>query len=101
MAPVEHFFFLGALLFTVGLITVIIKRNAVMVLIGIELMLNAANLNLVAFNRINNTPDNGNMFALFVMVVAVCEVAVGLAIILRVYRYYQTVAPDEVSDLKD
>jgi NADH:ubiquinone oxidoreductase subunit K len=101
MAPVEHFFFLGALLFTVGLITVIIKRNAVMVLIGIELMLNAANLNLVAFNRINSTPDNGNMFALFVMVVAVCEVAVGLAIILRVYRYYQTVAPDEVSDLKD
>lgn len=96
----EHTLFLSAFLFTVGLMTVIIKRNAIMVLIGIELMLNAANLNLIVFNQ--NTPGmTGQFFTLFVIVVAVCEAAVGLAIVLRVYKYYQTSAPDEVQELKD
>jgi NADH-quinone oxidoreductase subunit K len=91
---------LGAVLLATGLAVVIIKRNAIMMLIGIELMLNASNINLVAFNQMFPESMDGQMFALFVIIVAVSETAVGLAIILRVYRFYQTSVPDEVSDLK-
>lgn len=101
MFPVEHILFLSALLFSVGLIIVIIKRNAIMILLGIELMLNAGNLNLVGFNQLHPGLFDGQFFALFVIIVAVCETAVGLAIVLRVYQYYQTSIPDEVSELKD
>jgi NADH:ubiquinone oxidoreductase subunit K len=80
---------------------IITKRNAIMVLLGIELMLNASNLNLVAFNQLHPAHLSGQMFALFVIIVAVCEAAVGLAIVLRVYQHYQTSVPDEVTDLKD
>lgn len=96
----EHALILSVILFTAGLVTVITKRNAIMVLIGIELMLNAANLNLIVFNQ--NSPGlSGRFFALFVIVVAVCEAAVGLAIVLRVYKYYQTSEPDQINELKD
>ncbi|HMV08348.1 MAG TPA: NADH-quinone oxidoreductase subunit NuoK [Cyclobacteriaceae bacterium] len=95
-----HTLILSAILFATGLVTVIIKRNAIMVLIGIELMLNAANLNLIVFSR-NNPSLSGQFLALFVIVVAVCEAAVGLAIVLRVYKYYQTSVPDQVHELKD
>jgi NADH:ubiquinone oxidoreductase subunit K len=101
MFPIEHLLFLSALLFAIGLAVVIVKRNAIMILLGIELMLNASNLNLIGFNRLYPERTDGQMFALFVIVVAVCETAVGLAIILRVYKYYQTAVPDEVSELKD
>ncbi len=101
MFPIEHLLYLSALLFAVGITVVIIKRNAIMVLLGIELMLNATNLNLVGFNRLYPERTDGQMFALFVIVVAVCEAAVGLAIILRVYKYYQTAVPDQISELKD
>lgn len=96
----EHTLILSSILFAAGLMTVVVKRNAIMVLIGIELMLNAANLNLVFFNR-NNPALLGHFFALFVIVVAVCEAAVGLAIVLRVYKYYQTSIPDQLTELKD
>lgn len=96
-----HTLFLSAILFSVGLMIIIIKRNAIMVLMGIELMLNAANLNLIVFNRNNSEVLSGHFFSLFVIVIAVCETAVGLAIVLRVYKYYHTSAPDEVSELKD
>lgn len=101
MFPVEHLLYLSALLFAVGITVVIVKRNAIMVLLGIELMLNAANLNLIGFNRLYPDRHDGQMFALFIIVVAVCEAAVGLAIILRVYKYYQTAVPDQISELKD
>ncbi len=97
----EHTLFLSVILFSAGLMTIIIKRNAIMVLMGIELMLNAANLNLIVFNRNNAEILSGQFFSLFVIVVAVCEAAVGLAIVLRVYQYYHTAVPDEVSELKD
>jgi NADH:ubiquinone oxidoreductase subunit K len=97
----EHFLYLSALLFSIGLMIVIIKQNTIMILIGIELMLNASNLNLVAFNQLFPHTIDGQMFALFVIIVAVCEAAVGLAIILRVYRYYQTSIPDQINELKD
>lgn len=100
MFPLQHFLYLGALLFAVGLAVIIIKRNTIMTLLGIELMLNASNLNLVAFNQLYPASLDGQMFALSVIIVAVCEAAVGLAIVLRVYQYYQTSIPDEISDLK-
>jgi NADH:ubiquinone oxidoreductase subunit K len=100
MQPISHFLILGAVLFSIGLCIIIIKQNAVMMLMGIELMLNASNINLVAFNQLRPNAIDGQMFALFVIIVAVCETAVGLAIILRVYRMYHTSVPDEISDLK-
>lgn len=100
MLPVHHLLHLGAFLFCAGLAVVIVKRNAIMVLLGIELMLNASNLNLVAFNAQHPSTPDGQIFALFVIIVAVCEAAVGLAIVLRVYRYYQSSVPDEIADLK-
>ena len=101
MFPIEHFLYLSAFLFSIGLAVVIVKRNAIMVLLGIELMLNAANLNLIAFNQSQPGLFSGQMFALFVIVVAVCEAAVGLAIVLRVYKYYQSSVPDEIAELKE
>ena len=101
MIPLEHLLYLGALLFSAGLFVAITKRNAIMVLLGIELMLNASNINLVAFNQLYQERLDGQMFALFVIVVAVCEAAVGLAIVLRVYRNYQTSIPDQVDELKE
>src|SRR5688572_25851373 len=101
MLPTEHVLYLSALLFSVGLMIVIVKKNAIMMLIGIELLLNAANLNLIGFNQLQPNLFTGQMFVLFVMVVAVSEAAVGLAIVLRVYKFYQTSVPDEVHELKE
>lgn len=97
MIPITHFLLVGALLFCIGVAVIITKRNAIVALMGIELMLNAANLNLVAFNRLH--PDNvqGQVFALFVIVVAAAEAAVALAIVLKVYQYFKTVNLDEVN----
>ena len=72
-----------------------------MMLIGLELMLNGANLNLVTFGRLHNGDVHGQMFALFVILIAVCEAAVGIAIVLRVYHFYKTSDPGEISELKE
>ncbi len=101
MLNLQHLLLLGAALLCIGLFIVVIKRNTIMVLLGIELMLNAANVNLVAFNRLYPEKLDGQVFALFVIVVAVCEAAVGLAIVLSVYRNYQTAIPDQVDELKE
>ena len=101
MFPIEHFLLLGALLFSLGLMVIITKRNTIMILLGIELMLNASNLNLVAFNTLFPESVDGQIFALFVIIVAVSEAAVGLAIVLQVYQYYQTSVPDSVGELKE
>jgi NADH:ubiquinone oxidoreductase subunit K len=101
MEAFEYALYVSAILFATGLMIVIVKRNAIMVLMGIELMLNAANLNLILFSR--NKPElfSGQVFSLFVIVVAVCEAAIGLAIVLRVYKYYQTAVPDQLNKLKE
>jgi NADH:ubiquinone oxidoreductase subunit K len=99
--PLQHFLYLGALLFSAGFLVAIIKKNAIMVLLGIELMLNACNINLVGFNLMYSERLDGQMYALFVMVIAVCEAAVGLAIILSVYRNYKTTIPDQINELKE
>lgn len=101
MFPTEHILHLSALLFSAGLMIIIIKQNAIMVLLGIELLLNAANLNLIAFNQLQPELLTGQMFTLFVIVIAVCEAAVGLAIVLRVYKHYQTSALSDINELKE
>lgn len=100
LLPYNLLLSLAAFLFCTGLAVVIIKRNAIMVLLGIELMLNASNLNLVSFNHQHPAALHGQIFALFVIIVAVCEAAVGLAIVLQIYRYYHSSVPDEITDLK-
>jgi NADH-quinone oxidoreductase subunit K len=97
----EAVLYLGALLFCVGLAIILSRRNLIMMLIGIELMLNAANLNLIAFNGRYPGSVDGQFFMLFIIVVAVCEAAVGIALVLRVYHFYRTSLPDEISDLKE
>jgi len=101
MIPLEHYLYIGAILFCIGIVIIITKRNAIVVLMGIELILNAANINLVAFSQYDPHLLQGQLFALFVIVVAAAEAAVALAIILRVYQYFQTVHLDQVSELKD
>jgi len=96
---IEHLLYLSAFLFSIGLTIIITKRNAIMMLLGIELMLNAANLNLVVFSY--NGKMEGQLFALFIIIVAVCEAAVGMAIVLRMYHHYRTSVPDEISQLKE
>ena len=98
--PLEHFLFVAAALFSIGLAITITKRHFIGMLLGIELMLNAVNINLVAFSRHDPEKLSGQLFALFVIVVAAAEVTVALAIILRVYGHYNTVDPDKVSEMK-
>ena len=101
MSTTEAILYLGAFLFCAGFTVVLTRRNLIMMLIGIELMLNAANVNLIAFNTLHPDSVDGQFFILFVIVVAVCEAAVGIALVLRVYHFYKTSLPDQISDLKE
>lgn len=101
MIPVEHFVYVSIALFCIGIVAVITKKNAIVVLMGVELILNAANINMVAFSQMDGGLIQGHFFALFVMVIAAAEVAVGLAIVLKIYNYYKTTALDEINELKD
>lgn len=99
MEVTELYIITGILLFAIGLMIVLMKRNAIVVLMGVELMLNAANINLVAFS--SQDPDfQGTIFALFVIMIAAAEVAVGLSIVIHVFRHFRTVDLDKVSDMK-
>lgn len=92
--------FLGALLFCSGLFVVLTKKNAIMVLIGIELMLNAANLNLVTFSRFDPQALQGQIFSLFVITIAAAEAAIALAIVVKVYKYFRTSDLDKINSMK-
>ena len=91
-----NYLYVAGLLFTIGAIGVIVRRNAIVVFMCIELMLNAANLTLVTFSRINGTLE-GQVTAFFTMVVAACEVVVGLAIIIAIYRSRRSASIDDAS----
>ena len=95
----SNFLLLSAVLFSIGVFGVIARRNAVMVLMSVELVLNSVNLNLVAFSLMNNTID-GQVFALFVIAVAAAEVGVGLAFVLLVYRNRRSISLDALSEMK-
>ena len=94
-----NFLLLAAVIFCIGVYGVIARRNAVLVLMSVELILNSVNLNLVAFSLMNNTID-GQVFALFVIAIAAAEVGVGLAMVLMVYRNRHSISLDELSEMK-
>ena len=101
MISLSNYLVLAAVLFSIGLFGVITKRNAIAILMGIELMLNAVNINLVAFSRFIEPSDVvGQIFAVFTIVVAAAEVAVGLAIIIALARARQTIDAEELHLLK-
>jgi len=94
-----NFLLLGAFLFCCGVYGVIARRNAVLVLMSVELILNAVSLNLIAFSLMNDTVD-GHVFALYIIGVAAAEVGVGLAMVLLIYRNRRSIALDELSEMK-
>ncbi|MDA0691869.1 MAG: NADH-quinone oxidoreductase subunit NuoK [Nitrospinae bacterium] len=99
MAPIAHYLILSAILFTIGVLGVLIRRNAIVVFMCVEIMLNAVNISLIGFDRYLNQ-DDGQIFSFMVMCVAAAEVSVGLAIIISLYRNKPTVNLDEFNLLK-
>jgi NADH-quinone oxidoreductase subunit K len=102
MNPLVGYLVVGAMLFAIGLAGALVRRNAILVLIGIELMLNAANLNFIAFWRYGPASGamTGVMFAIFSIGIAAAEAAVGLGIILAAYRHYRTTDLNKISVMK-
>lgn len=99
--PIAYFLVLSALLFCIGIYGVLSRSNAVMVLLSIELMLNAVNINLVAFSTVfKDVGVQGQIFALFIIAVAAAEVGVGLAIVILIYRNRQSIDVDDMSLMK-
>ena len=96
-----HFLFVSAVLFAFGIYGVATRKNAIMVLMGIELILNSANINFIAFSRYGGMNLDGQMVSIFVIILAACEAAVALAIVLNIYQQFNTVNVDEVDSLKD
>lgn len=97
--PTSYYLILSGILFTIGVIGVLTRRNAIVIFMSIELMLNAVNLTLIAFSNHLNTLD-GQIFVFFVMVVAAAEVAVGLALIVAIFRIKESVYVDEINLMK-
>ncbi len=100
MLPIEHVMLLSTFMFLCGVIGVLFRKNLIMVLMSIELMLNAVNLTLVAFNRRHTGDMNGQAFSFFIIAVAAAEASVGLAIVLSFYRLKHSVNSDEADSLK-
>jgi NADH-quinone oxidoreductase subunit K len=100
MIGLSHYLIVSAALFSLGIMCVLTRKNAVNVLMGVELILNSANLNLVAFSRYSAGGLNGQIFAIFVIVVAAAEAAVALAIVLSMYRIVKSVNLDRADTLK-
>jgi NADH:ubiquinone oxidoreductase subunit K len=102
MTPLASYLLVSALLFSIGLAGALTRRNAILVLVGIELMLNAANLNFIAFWRYGPNPEAliGIMFAIFAIGIAAAEAAVGLALIISIYRHYKTTNLDQIDSMR-
>lgn len=102
MNPLHGYLLVSALLFAVGFAGALTRRNAILVLVGVELMLNAANLNFLAFWRYGPNPEalTGVMFVLFAIAVAAAEAAVGLALVIAIYRHYRSSNVDEAATMK-
>ena len=100
MIPLQHFLLIGAILFCLGLFAVITRKNAIQILMGIELMINASILNLVAFGKYDKINNTGQIFALFIIVLAAAAVAVALVIILNLYKRAKTIDPNQTDTLQ-
>ena len=97
----SHYLFVSAILFSLGIFGIVTRKNAVLVLMGVELVLNAANINFVAFSRFGNFGIGGQVNALFVIILAAAEAAIALAIVLNIYKTFANVNVDEISKLKE
>ena len=97
---VQHFVVLSAILFALGLFCVLTRRNALGILMGIELILNSANINYVAFGRYSQSAYDGQIFAIFVIMLAAAEAAIGLAIVLGIYQTFETIDVDATDRLR-
>ena len=102
MTPLAAYLVFSGLLFSIGLAGALIRRNAILVLVGIELMLNAANVNFIAFWRFSAHPEalTGLMFVIFSIAVAAAEAAVGLALIIAIHRYYKTTDVTQIDSMR-
>lgn len=100
MNHLEVYLIVGALLFVLGLFAVISRRNAIAVLMGIELILNGANINFIAFAKFSSTNLDGHIFAIFVIILAAAEAAIALAIVLNIYNNLKTVNVDEAASMR-
>jgi NADH-quinone oxidoreductase subunit K len=96
-----HYVIVSALLFSLGVFAVLTRRNAIMVLMGIELILNSANINFIAFSRYGGVNLGGQAVAIFVIILAAAEAAVALAIVLNIYQRFHTVNVDDIDKLKE
>jgi len=99
MVPIQYYIGLSVILFTLGALGVLVRRNAIVIFMSVELMLNAANLAFIAFARLHETL-NGQIFVFFVMAVAAAEVAVGLALIVAIFHTKQSIDIDQMNSLK-
>ena len=99
--PLDAYLAVSAALFALGLVCIVTRRNIIYVLMGIEMILNAANINFVAFNRFSGDGLEGRMFAIFVIIMAAAEAAVALAIVLNVFPLFRSIRPSEVDILRD
>lgn len=100
MILLQHYLAIAALLFCLGLYCVLTRRNAVTILMGIELILNSANLNFIAFSRYTTTGISGQVFSLFVIIMAAAEAAIALAIVLNLYKRMNSIDVDEVDMMR-
>jgi NADH-quinone oxidoreductase subunit K len=96
-----HFLIISGILFSLGIYGIVTRKNAVMILMGVELILNSANINFIAFSRYGNFGLNGQVIALFVIVLAAAEAAIALAIVLNIYKTFANVNVDEIDHLKE
>jgi NADH-quinone oxidoreductase subunit K len=96
-----HYLIISAILFSLGMFTIITRKNAIMVLMGLELVLNSANINFIAFARYGGMNIEGHIAAIFVIILAAAEAAIALAIILNIYQNFKHVNVDEVDTLHD
>jgi NADH-quinone oxidoreductase subunit K len=101
MQELNTYLFVAAILFSLGVFGVMTRRNGIAILMGVELILNAANINFVAFSRFGGMNIDGHIFALFVIVLAAAEAAVALAIIINIYNNMNTINVDEASAMKE
>lgn len=97
----SHYLVLSAILFGLGLFAIITRKNAVLLLMGVELILNSANINFIAFAKFGNLNIDGHIAAIFVIMLAAIEVAVALAIVLNIYQNYKHINVDEIDKLKE
>lgn len=95
-----HFLVVGALVFLAGMFCVLTRRNAIGILMGVELILNSANINYLAFSRYSSTSYDGHLFAIFVIMLAAAEAAIGLAIVLGIYQTFHTIDVEATDTLR-